>query len=182
MDPEIPTREPKSFIAGETLQWSKSFEDYPASDGWLLKYSLRGPGTAPTDIIATADDDDFLVDVDSATTSLTAGTWRLVGRLELNGLIHYVFDGELIVIAAPADGTLDTRSIAKQIVDNIDDYFLAIKTGGGSAKAVKRYRIGDHDLEHYSPQELMQLRTHYWNIYVLEQRKGREFRNIRCAF
>ena len=181
MDPEIPTREPKSFIAGETLQWSKSFEDYPASDGWVLKYSLRGPGTAPSDITATADDDDFLVDVDSATTTLGAGTWRLVGWLELSGRRHYVYDQEVIVIAAPADGTLDTRSIAKQIVDNIDAYFLAIKTGGGSAKAVKRYRIGDHDMEHYTLDELRNLRTYYWNIYVLKQRR-KEFRNIRCAF
>lgn len=38
----IPTTEPKSFTAGETVKWTRAFGDYPASDGWTRKYCVRG--------------------------------------------------------------------------------------------------------------------------------------------
>jgi hypothetical protein len=183
MSQDIPTREPRSFIAGETLEWSKSFDDYPA-DEWTLKYSLRGPGTAPADITATADGEDFLVDVSSTyTAALTPGTWRMVGWVEKGSEKHFVYDREVIVVAAPAtSGTLDARSTAKQIVDAIDAYMLA---GPAASNAVKRYRIADRELERYDAAQLKDLRTYYWNIYVREERSkrgGSSMRNINCGF
>lgn len=41
---DIPETEPTEIIAGDTLRWNKTLTDYPADDGWVLKYSLRGPG------------------------------------------------------------------------------------------------------------------------------------------
>jgi hypothetical protein len=177
---DIPTREPRSFIAGETLEWSKSLDDYPA-DEWTLKYSLRGPGTAPADITATADGEEFLVDVSSTvTTALTAGTWRLVGWVEKGSEKHFIHDREVIVIAAPASGTLDTRSTAKIIVDAID----ALMTGKASLDQ-QSYKIADRELVRMTPKELTDWRTYYWNIYVREERSkrgGSSMRNINCGF
>lgn len=183
MSSAILTSEPRAFIAGETLTWSKSFANYPATV-WTLKYSSRGPGTAPTDITATADGEDFLVDFSSTyTAALTpAGTWRLLGWVEKGSEKHFVYDRDVVVIAAPASGTLETRSTAKIIVDNIDAYLQQIKTGGTSALAVASYKIADRETQHYTLDELVKLRTYFWNIYVSEKRKGKEFRNIKCAF
>lgn len=181
MSQDIPTREPRSFIAGDTLEWSRVFDDYPATD-WTLKYSLRGPGTAPSDIAATADGEDFLVDVSSTMSNLTAGTWRLVGWVEKGSEKHYVYDSDVIVVAAPASGTLETRSVAKIIVDNIDTY---LKDGGATSSAIKRYRIADRELERYTTDELTKLRTYYWNIYVKEElsKRGRSgIRPVRLGF
>jgi hypothetical protein len=177
---EVPTREPRSFIAGETLQWSKSLDDYPAGE-WTLKYSLRGPGTAPSDITATADNDDYLVDVTSTVTAaLTAGTWRMVGWVEKGTEKHYVYDNDVMVRAAPASGTLETRSTAKIIVDAID----ALATGKASLDQ-QSYKIADRELVRMSPKELTDWRTYYWNIYVREERSKRgssTIRNINLRF
>jgi len=179
MEPETPETEPRAFIAGETVEWSKSFEDYSAADGWSLKYSGRGPGTA-FDITAAADGTAFLTTITSSSSDVTPGTWRLVGWVEKGNEKHFVYDEDLIVVAKPAtSGTLDTRTIAKQIVDLIDAFILA---GPLASSGVKRYRIADRDLEYCTTEELIKLRTYYWNIYVSQKRKGKEFRNIRCTF
>ena len=56
MAAEIPTTEPTSIIAGDTLAWTKSLADYEASL-WTLTYYLRGP-SAQT-ITATTSGGDF---------------------------------------------------------------------------------------------------------------------------
>jgi len=176
---DTPETEPRAFIAGETVQWSRSFDDFLAVDSWALKYSVRGPGTA-FDFTADVDGAAFLATIASTSSDLTPGTWRLVGWVEKGSEKHFVYDEDCIVVAKPAvSGTLETRSVAKQIVDAIDAFMLA---GPLASNGVKRYRIADRDLERCSPKELTDLRTYYWNIYVREQRKGREFRNIKCAF
>ena len=44
MAADIPTKEPLTIRAGDTIEWTKSIDDYKASDGWTLKYSFRGTG------------------------------------------------------------------------------------------------------------------------------------------
>ena len=57
MAAETPTKEPETVRAGDTIKWKKSVSDYAASDGWTLKYSLRGQSTA-IDLTSTADGDE----------------------------------------------------------------------------------------------------------------------------
>ena len=38
----IPTKEPLTIRAGDTIKWTKSLDDYKASEGWTLKYAFRG--------------------------------------------------------------------------------------------------------------------------------------------
>ena len=40
----VPTKEPLTIRAGDTIEWTKSIDDYKASDGWTLSYSFRGTG------------------------------------------------------------------------------------------------------------------------------------------
>ena len=40
----VPTKEPLTIRAGDTIEWTKSLDDYKASAGWTLSYSFRGTG------------------------------------------------------------------------------------------------------------------------------------------
>ena len=40
----IPTKEPLTIRAGDPIEWTKSIEDYKASDSWTLKYSRARTG------------------------------------------------------------------------------------------------------------------------------------------
>ena len=53
---DIPEIEPVSFIAGDTVKWTKSLEDYLASDSWVLVYYLVKDGDQKT-ITASASGD-----------------------------------------------------------------------------------------------------------------------------
>jgi hypothetical protein len=44
MAADIPTKEPLTIRAGDTIKWTKSIDDYKASDGWSLSCSFRGTG------------------------------------------------------------------------------------------------------------------------------------------
>jgi len=37
----IPTKEPLTIRAGDTIKWKRSIDDYKASDGWTLKYAYE---------------------------------------------------------------------------------------------------------------------------------------------
>ncbi len=50
----IPTKEPLTIRAGDTIKWTKSLDDYKASDGWTLSYSFRGTG-GTIDITSTTE-------------------------------------------------------------------------------------------------------------------------------
>lgn len=80
MAAEIPTYEPSSFVAGDTVKWTRSLSDYSAADGWSLSYAIRG--VAAVDIDATVDTDGigFAVTLTAAESAkLAAGQYQLVG-------------------------------------------------------------------------------------------------------
>ena len=54
MAADIPTKEPLTIRTGDTIKWTKSIDDYKASDGWSLSYSFRGTG-GTIDITSSAD-------------------------------------------------------------------------------------------------------------------------------
>jgi len=86
MAADVPDKEPTEHQAGNSLLWTKSIGDYPASD-WDLTYSIRGSlaGQFSEDITATKDGDDFEVTLTaSQTASWQPGEYWLVG---------YVSDG-----------------------------------------------------------------------------------------
>lgn len=97
MTPPIPTSEPGSIFAGDTVKFSKTISDYPATDGWTLTYSFRGP-TALADQTATTSGSGYLVTIPAATTTaLSAGTYYWNARVSLAGEVHTVARGVLTV-------------------------------------------------------------------------------------
>ncbi|MDQ3819793.1 MAG: hypothetical protein M3362_19260 [Acidobacteriota bacterium] len=172
-DESIPTFEPTEITAGETLKWTKTLEDYPASQGYTLKYYFRGAGTG-FDVTATADGDGFSVTVTAITTSaMTPGAYYWQAEISKNGEKFIVDSGEVTVLAGlsatSTSTTDDARSPAKKIIDAIDAYFA----GGAAAKAVQEYQIGNRMMRNIPDTEKIKLREYYAKLYARERRAQR---------
>lgn len=113
-------REPLEVAAGDTSIWTRSFSDYPASDGWVLKYAFRGP--AVVNLTATAAGSSHKTTISGATFTLS-GTYTVQGYVEKDSERYTVYSGKLKVtpnLAAISSGTYDGRSHAQKVVDAIE--------------------------------------------------------------
>jgi hypothetical protein len=162
----LPTRtvEPTAFVAGELVEWTKQFNDYPAT-AWGLVYKIRGPGTG-IDVTATADGDAFVLSILPATSDdiTVAGRYRIQGVVTKTSDAtqkHVVYDGwvKVTLLLASATTTVETRSTAKQIVDAIDTALLAdsgavieyeISTPAGTRRVKKDRKAAREDRNYYA--------------------------------
>lgn len=79
--------EPTHPIAGDTWSWRKSHPDFPASAGWTLSYSLRGPINLIWDVSwVSVDGDTWIITIPaSATALLPAGRYRVAAHFAGGG-------------------------------------------------------------------------------------------------
>lgn len=163
---------PKTFTAGESLAWQKSFDDHLPSEGWALKYSFRGAGPG-FDAIAADDCDDFVLNVAaSVTAGCTAGKYFYQAFVERDAEKILVDSGEVQVLpslsAAAAETVFDGRSEVKKTLDAIDA-MLANK----ATLDQQSYVIGNRQLQRYSIPDLLALRATYQKLYNREVRAER---------
>lgn len=118
MSATIPTTEPEFIRAGETLEWTKTNADYPASDGWSFIYYLSGPDDI-TITAGTYNTTDYLVSEDAAVTALwTYGiyTWELYAESYATGsLVKKFIESGFVTIKSSAG-----KSFAKTMLDAIE--------------------------------------------------------------
>lgn len=96
--------EPTEFTVGETVKWTRSWGDYPAST-WTLNYYFRGKkdsealdGDTSFDVLAVADGDEFDVTLSNAVTAVLApGTYYWEARVDDGSEYKVVDSGRLIV-------------------------------------------------------------------------------------
>lgn len=106
---DIPTTEPLSFRAGDLVQWTKSFSDYPASDSYVLEYYLSTESESQT-ITTTASGDDHLATITAADSAAwSAGLYRYQARIEKTTEIYTVGEGMITVYA---DMSAETSGLA----------------------------------------------------------------------
>jgi hypothetical protein len=133
MSASIPSTEPISAVAGDTISWTKSIPDYPASDGWTLSYSLRLQlGAGALNITATPSGDNFSATITAAQSAvLTAGLWIWSAYVTLGGERHHIGKGQLTLSPnlAAIDYSIDLRSSAKKALDNALAMWEAVKLG-----------------------------------------------------
>lgn len=173
-----PEPEPITFLAGDTLQWARGFDAYPASAGWVLAYVLNSPTArfvvTPADITAVGDA--FSITIPSAETKLwTPGAyqWTAVVSLAAAGAVpaqrFTVALGRVIVSIDILDATApqDTRSPNEIALSNIEAQLAG--TGGSG---VQEYTINGRMLRRYQLSELTQLRSLYTSL-VRQERANR---------
>ena len=162
---DIATKEPPSFIAGDTVTWKKALSDYLASDSWVLTYYLVMDGDQKT-IVATASGDDHLATITAANSAdYNAGVYHYQARVAKDAEAHTVGRGAIEVkpnFAAQTSG-YDNRSHVKKTLEALEAVIL-----GKASKDQLSYSIAGRSISRLSPSELLEWRDAYRAEYNKE--------------
>lgn len=159
------TGEPREFVSGDTVKWSRSIDGKAANDGWVLVYSFRGNGVE-YDYTATADGTTFELEILPAESALlAAGDYTVAGYVAKAGERFTVFEGRMSVKANlfTAGATFDGRSHVKKVLDAIE----AVLENRAS-KEILTTNIEGVSISNIPHGELMQLREKYLAYYKQE--------------
>jgi hypothetical protein len=122
------TAEPTELFAGDSMSWTKSLADYPASAGWTLTYTFKDSTGIKLQKEATASADDYLMTIaPGETVGFVHGgmSWAAVVENGDGSQRRTVGNGYLLVKANPLEGAaVDPRSIARQALDAIEATML----------------------------------------------------------
>lgn len=157
MSAEIPTTEPTAVTAGDTLAWSKSLPDYPASAGWVLAYALVCAGQLIT-ITAAASGDDHLVTVAAATSAAyVPGTYAWQATVTKTTERYTVGTGTLTVLPnlAAQGGGYDARTHAAKTLAALESWIES------HDMAVADYQIAGRAMRYIPIPDLLKLRDTY---------------------
>lgn len=119
----IPTKEPASLTVGTSLIFDRSWPEFPAAD-WTLNYYFRNAQSAPINILATANGNDFRVNVAPTVTV----DW-IKGIYDVRGIVtetagtekHQVFTGKIELCVDPViEENYDGRTYWEKRLDAIE--------------------------------------------------------------
>lgn len=167
MAAEVPTIEPATLVAGDTLKFTKTLADYPASASWVLTYTLANAAQRYT-FAATASGDDHAVTVAATTTATYApGNYDWRAQVSKAGEVFTVGAGVMTVQPSFATAT-DGRSSARKTLDAINAYLA-----DSNNLAAASYEIAGRKLSRYSIPDLLQLRSTMETDVTREQAASR---------
>ena len=158
------TNEPSNFTAGDTVKFSKSLSDYPASAGWALSYvAINSAGKFTATGVASGDA--FEVTISATTTAaIAAGDYLFETYASKAGERFRVASGTVTVqpnITAAA--TYDGRSHARKTLDAIE----AVIEGRASTDQ-EEYTIGNRSLKRTAIADLIVLADKYRSMVKSE--------------
>lgn len=115
------TSMPAKFTSGETVKYTVTHPDYPASSGWTLTLYLAGIDT-PTPIAGNASGDSFAITISSAASAaIAAGVYQYEERATKSSETYIAASGKVTVlanIAAAAAG--DFREFAETALEIVE--------------------------------------------------------------
>jgi hypothetical protein len=172
----IPTIEPTSLTAGDTLKFTRAIGDYLPAESWVLTYSIVADGHSQSWSTTDNGDGSHLSNVTAATTATwTPAVYVWQGFVTKTTERYTIGTGTIAVLANYAtlsDGQ-DTRSHAKRSLDLIE---AAIE--GTIPDAVSSYSIGGRQISKMTGDELRSWRNYYGARYAQEQRLERTARGL----
>ncbi|ABY90371.1 head-tail joining [Halomonas phage phiHAP-1] len=149
--------EPKKLHAGDSVAWGRAVPEYPASDGWALRYVLHGPQVI--EIEAFDDHGVYRVEIEaSSTEQWSPGQYRWAAFVVGPNDQRYTIDTGNIVIAPnwllaePGD----VRSHAQRMLDLIE---AALEKR--IPKDQQSYEIDGQRLDRIPIERLQELRRAY---------------------
>lgn len=162
---------PNEFTAGDTLLIERSLTNYPASDGWTLKYSLvASDGSTNASIVLTSTEsgDEHHFTVAKATTAAyPAGKYKLTEYAESTTERIQLSVRFVSILPNPATATGTSASFAAQVLKNLRDAYKALTAGGLKTSSASV------NGKSYSRSNLIELRDDiaYWqNVVNREER------------
>lgn len=179
MAPTIPTTEPATVTAGDSITWRVSLSDFHASEGWALSYTITS-ATAAYGFTAAPDGDAYLVSIDPATSALwSSGRYTLVGAVTNGSARHSVRRASLQVFSLHDGSTAaDTRSHARKMLDAIEAWLESRDPG------VAAYTIHGRQMQYIDIGDLLRLRDRYRAEVAAEERaaSGKVFNKLQVRF
>lgn len=160
--------------AGDTLDYTTTLADYPASAGWVLTYRLipRTSGTAIT-ITGSASGDDHRTAASATTTAAwTAGDYSWVAYVTLASERYTVDSGTVKILPDLASAAAyDNRSQAQTALDEAKAALATFQSTGGR---VRSYSIGGRSME-YADETALLKAISYWQVQVkIEEARNRK--------
>jgi hypothetical protein len=167
------TQEPDSVVAGDTLQFTRSVEDYPSGDGWTLTYVLSGPDVYHFDATASTDSTGYSVSVAASTTKNWIPGVYVVSAYVSNGTERFKVKPaypKMIVAHDPASATAggNQLSFAAKMLIQIESALLQI-----GAKTVSTASVNGQSYSLQNISELYKLQNQF------EQRVANETNQAR---
>lgn len=162
------------IIAGDTLDFETTVTDYPATDGWTLKFRLvpRVTGTPISITCTTASDGvSYRAQVAPATTAAyVAGDYTWNSWVEKSGARQTVESGQVTILPDPAITTapFDNRSHARKVLAAIEAVLE-----GRATKDQEEYTIKDRSLKRTPVADLLTLKMHYQREVAREDNEDR---------
>lgn len=182
MTPVPPTREPRQFIAGDTIQWTKQLADYPPADGWTLHYKLNGPSTLSEDVDVDVSGDMYEVTIPAAATAFpafVAGAYRMIGYVDnVAGERHTIYRADIEIlpnVAAVSYANLRTHD---------EKMLAAIQAAleGRSSADIEQYQIDGTAITKIPMERLLQLQGIYQYKVWRQANPDVAFPSIEMAF
>ena len=160
MGTPIAYHEPKSFAAGETVQWQRAFADYPSTDGWTVRYYFAGP-----DVFQAAADSSTGAYVVTLTAVETADllpgiyNWRAYAEQGAGDALERRFLAEGAINVVANFVTAQDADLAEDVVTTL----AAIESvlAGRITADIQAYTIAGRAVTKIPISELMQMRGIY---------------------
>ena len=118
----VPTSEPASFYAGDSITWKISNSDYPASSGWALKYDIIKNDTRIA-LTSTASGADHLIEITATASGLyDAGEYYWRSYVTKGSEKYGISEGHIEILANLSTATTghDFRSTVKKVIDALE--------------------------------------------------------------
>lgn len=175
MAPPIPSREPNSIFAGDTVKFSRTFADYPAT-AWTLAYLFRGPSEL-VEQTAAVSGSGFLMTIDAGDTErLLAGTYQWSARATS------ISSGETYTVAR---GVLEVVLVAGAVVQSHNEKMLAAINAaleGRVVADVQLYTIGGRMVTKIPFEKLLHFKGVYEAKVFRDRNPGRIGVPVAVAF
>lgn len=170
---------PQTLTVGDTSSWT----DDPlsidgvryASDLYTLTYELRGAAKATFVAVANGGGWKTTLSVGQA-AALVAGSYVWAAYLSATNFRLTAGTGELVVapdLAGVTASTYDGRSVAEKALADAESALASFKASGGK---IKRYAIGQRQMEFASIGELLQV-IGYWKAKVFNEQAAKDIAN-----
>ncbi len=155
MTTSIPTTEPSTIIPGDTVKWTKTLKDYPASSGWVLSYDLIKSDTRYTFSAITSGEDHAVIIPAATSAGYVSGNYEWRARVSKSGEVFTVGSGRITISVSFGDEG-DARSQARRALQAIEDTLE-----GRASSATAEYEIAGRRMKYIPIPELLVLRDRY---------------------
>lgn len=145
---------PTMLTAGNTLRFTRAYDDYPAPTWTAALYAENRDGSFTQAAVADGTSHSFTITA-TASAAFKVGRYRLVIQVTSGAVVETAESGWLTVTAnLSATGKSDSRSWARQALDAVEATILNKATADQLA-----FSIRDRSVSRIPLVELMQLRT-----------------------